>query len=599
MMLTWPQDAYLKPCDGLKLPPLWLKRWQNTDPFWHVFHLQGTVYREQPGRKTLRFIEDNEPFFVKCHSGVGWKEIFKNLLQGRLPIIGAKNEFFAIQHLEKFGFVPKVIGFGWRGKNPANQQSFLITKELSFTISLEEFCRDWLIDPPPLNLKRALIHKIATMARTIHEHGINHRDFYLCHFLLDVTGGTELLNPQELNIYLIDLHRAQIRKKVPWRWRVKDIAGLYFSAMEIGLTPRDLARFMITYNTGKPVRFWQAVHKRAIKLYRKIWRQLPHGIHLPFNLTLENHQSLYAKHLLRCLPYKRLTVVGECNNQDIIAKLFVQHRHAQLEIHHHAILKNNGFSTPTLHYHGWSQHHALYVLIYHYHRHAISLQQLFDGISLEEKHDWMKKLIALITQQHEKGIWQADCHLGNFLVDNDELLTIDLGSIRIQQHPLRSDQREKNLAFLFAQFSPNQSALWQPYASSSIQILVKKVRRKLLHKYLGKAQRNCTTYRCESSKNYNLILNRQFDNNDTRQLLHTLKGKESSQTSQIINASDKNIYTYLHSTPKDFLNSPARREWLKIHRQLFNHATTIVPIALLEKKSCGLKTQSYLIVCNK
>jgi hypothetical protein len=45
-------------------------------------------------------------------------------------------------------------------------------------------------------------------------------------------------------IPLIDLHRAQLRKKTPRRWVVKDVAGLYFSVMDIGLTQRDLFRFV-------------------------------------------------------------------------------------------------------------------------------------------------------------------------------------------------------------------------------------------------------------------------------------------------------------------------------------------------------------------
>ena len=32
-------------------------------------------------------------------------------------------------------------------------------------------------------LKRVLVQRIATIARTLHGAGMNHRDFYLCHFL--------------------------------------------------------------------------------------------------------------------------------------------------------------------------------------------------------------------------------------------------------------------------------------------------------------------------------------------------------------------------------------------------------------------------------
>ena len=77
-------------------------------------------------------------------------------------------------------------------------------------------------------------------------------------------------------LILIDLHRAQQRLRTPFRWCVKDIGGLYFSAMDIGLTQCDLFRFIRTY-IGKSLRqalredrrFWKAVQCRAMKNFRK------------------------------------------------------------------------------------------------------------------------------------------------------------------------------------------------------------------------------------------------------------------------------------------------------------------------------------------
>ncbi len=266
----------------LMLPEQWLKRWQGQDIFTHIFSLPGTVYREQPGRKTFRYENGGENYFIKLHYGVGWLEIFKNLIQGRLPVIGAQNEFYAISRLQDLGITATVIGYGWRGRNPATQQSFIITKELLFTTNLEDFCRDWLINKPSFALKTGLIRSVAAVSRNMHARGVNHRDFYLCHFLLDVTGGPDLLCPDNLNLYLIDLHRAHVRKKVPFRWQVKDIGGLFFSALDIGLTRHDIFRFM-KYYSQKSLKetlqqdklFWQKTAQTAIKLYKKIHKKSP------------------------------------------------------------------------------------------------------------------------------------------------------------------------------------------------------------------------------------------------------------------------------------------------------------------------------------
>ena len=219
--------------------------WAERDPFLAVEQLQGEVFRELEARRTLRTEVEGASYFVKIHRGVGWREIFKNLLSLRAPVLGARNEWRAIERLSALG-VDTMLGvaFGERGDNPATQHSFIVTEDLTPTISLEDFSRDWARLPPPLALKRALIERVAQMARRMHDGGINHRDFYICHFLLHLEPAPTAEN---LKLSLIDLHRAQLRPHTPRRWRDKDLAGLYFSALGIGLTRRDFLRFLRAY----------------------------------------------------------------------------------------------------------------------------------------------------------------------------------------------------------------------------------------------------------------------------------------------------------------------------------------------------------------
>ena len=219
--------------------------WQGRDPFAAVEALHGEVYRELEGRRTLRTEVGTNAYFVKIHRGIGWREIFKNLLSLRLPVLGARNEWQAIARLEQVGVATmRAVAYGERGHNPARQHSFIITAALAPTISLEDYCRDWPQQPPPLGLKRALIGRVADMARRMHAGGMNHRDFYLCHFLLHTDPPPSVA---ALRLSLIHLHRSQVRSRTPRRWRDKDLAGLYFSALEIGLTQRDLLRFLRGY----------------------------------------------------------------------------------------------------------------------------------------------------------------------------------------------------------------------------------------------------------------------------------------------------------------------------------------------------------------
>ena len=219
--------------------------WAGHDAFVEVEKLQGEVFRELEARRTLRTEVDGRGYFVKIHRGVGWAEILKNWSTLKRPVLGADQEWEAIAALTQAG-VPTMtaVAFGERGANPANRHSFIITEELAPTISLEDLSLNWPSHPPEPALKHALIHRVADMTGRMHRAGVNHRDCYICHFLLHTDSEPTADN---LKLSLIDLHRAQIRPTVPRRWRDKDLAGLYFSALNIGLTERDKLRFLRTY----------------------------------------------------------------------------------------------------------------------------------------------------------------------------------------------------------------------------------------------------------------------------------------------------------------------------------------------------------------
>lgn len=258
-------------------------RFPGPQRFDQVLALEGTVLRELEGRRTLRFEVDGRGYYAKLHTGVGWHYILRHLLSLRIPVVGARDEFLAIRALEPLG-VPtmRVVGYGCRGLNPARRQSFVLTEELTHMVNLEDLSREWKTTPPPPALKRTLIEQVSWIARTLHRNGLNHRDFYLCHFLLDETSITPPYSSAQLRVHLIDLHRMQRRSATPRRWVIKDLGGLFFSAMDSGLTRLDFLRFIRGYE-GRPLptlsrarlRFWQAVHRRATRLYCRIHKRPP------------------------------------------------------------------------------------------------------------------------------------------------------------------------------------------------------------------------------------------------------------------------------------------------------------------------------------
>jgi len=223
--------------------------WLGKDVFEEVRKLQGEVFRALETRRTIRFEMAGKSYFLKWHQGTTIKEVLKNLVQIKMPVLGADREWKAIHTLRDAGVdTMQGVGFGEKGVNPLTRISFIITEDLDPSVSLREYCADWKINHPNVKTKRMILKRVADITRKMHGTGINHRDCYLDHFLLRLPfSGKE----EDLKISIIDLHRAQFWQKMPERWRNKDLIGLYFSSMDIGLNQRDVYRFMKVYFNRK------------------------------------------------------------------------------------------------------------------------------------------------------------------------------------------------------------------------------------------------------------------------------------------------------------------------------------------------------------
>ncbi|MCH2558823.1 MAG: lipopolysaccharide core heptose(I) kinase RfaP [Alcanivorax sp.] len=257
------------------------RAWQGLDPLEQAARQDGDVFRAREGRRTLRFIADGRHYFLKYHGGVGWKEIIKNLTQGKLPVLGALSEVRAIHAVQAAGIdTLSIAGYGEQGANPARRRSFLVTDELMHTVSLEELGEHWRLHPGPAPFKWALIRRVGEIAKAMHDAGVNHRDFYLGHFLIARSAVDR--HDATAPLHLIDLHRSQVRTRVPRRWRTKDIGGLYFSTARLDLTHRDLLRFVRAY-TDMPLRealadkarLLDAARREAEGIYQRYFEKTP------------------------------------------------------------------------------------------------------------------------------------------------------------------------------------------------------------------------------------------------------------------------------------------------------------------------------------
>lgn len=268
------------------LPPLLGHFSADSVGFDALMTVEGEVYRDVKGRRTVKFERGDQAYFIKSHAGFPWKDMLKTLLSLTKPVTGARQEWLGVQALERLG-VPTmtVMGRGERGWLPGTGGSFIVTQSLQGMVSLEDLLEaadDW---PPGRaeRLKRHVIVQLADISRKLHQGGVNHRDFYLCHFLVQDRDWSEWTPDQTLTLHVIDLHRVQVRNKAtPTRWRTKDLGALMYSAFGANLTVTDAVRFIRAYYGSEEnwkthyqtnQKFWYAVVARALGFQREWDRQ--------------------------------------------------------------------------------------------------------------------------------------------------------------------------------------------------------------------------------------------------------------------------------------------------------------------------------------
>lgn len=624
------------------------KHWRGQDVFTTVEQLEGAVFRHKEGRRTLRFQLADKSYFLKYHKGIGWLEIIKNILQLRAPIISAKNEWQAVKFLEKHGIETMTLaGYGERGLNPANKQSFVITDDLNDTMDLERLGEQWHQRPPTFATKKALIEKLATISKDMHENGMNHRDFYLVHFLLDKRFAEHNTFTPETPLHLIDLHRALINegKPVKERWLVKDIGSLYFSAMDVPITQRDLLRFIKIY-TGKSLRealsprnlFWSKVRHRALTLRNSDnavvieslnpIRNFLKGkkLQLPFTMELAG-QSYTCNKVLRLLPKKRLVVEAQSEQLHALIKLFSMQQKGRREIDReydgHRIAKQAGVNVPKMLFAAGNQQGCLSIA-YQY----VNKAKTLLSVSVADRQAQLPALFEMIAKLHIHGAYQNDIHLDNFLLAEGKLYLIDLGSIKAQQvgQGLSPKKSLQNLAHLVSEFTPEEQAELTPYIEQYYrqrQSVYNDHEKKFFAKYCQKAWdrrkrnylkkqfRNCSMTRYQANFSQQSAFRSEFLNGDTdaftkniEQIMsdgQSLKQGNSSTVVKVeIEGQQLVIKRYNMKSTSHFLRrclrpSRAAVSWRNANLLEFIGLPTPRPLGFIEQRQFGLRHQAYFI----
>jgi len=231
-------------------------------------------------RSRLQF-EINPPpttAFLKRYDNPPVLAQFKNWLCHRKISSMSRCDFEPTNKLAAAGVnTPKTISYGEQWGWIFEKRSFIITEKIANAESLERKLPDCFNKPTTvekLKLRRAFIAQLASFVKKFHATGYRHRDLYFSHIFHGDNG----------QLHLIDLARAFKPIVFAERFRIKDIAQVYYSAPGRYFSKTDRLRFYLGYIGHNKLTTKDKLFIRKVinKVKRMALHDRKHGKCVPF-----------------------------------------------------------------------------------------------------------------------------------------------------------------------------------------------------------------------------------------------------------------------------------------------------------------------------
>ncbi len=352
---------------------------------------------------------------------------------------------------------------------------------------------------------------------------------------------------------------------------------------------------------------------------------------LPATLTLVEGDILLQR-WLRVLPGKRLVAAGERDGQAVVVKLFVSpaaQRHAQRELDGLLALQTAAIDTPAILDSGGFEGGGRYICT-RYLEGSESLHVLWERSDGPASGDTaatelLGKALGRIGAMHRAGLRQTDLHLGNFLMQGEQLYVIDGDAIEqvSPDQPLTSQQAEDNLAIFFAQLDSHWDAQVELLLIHYLQVNaersinpdrligeIRRVRAQRLADWLRKAVRDCSLVQvtrswwkyCAVLRSRSAELSPLLEAPDQpfEQTPQLKDGGSSSVTLAQTGASQVVVKRYNikglgHWLTRFWRPSRAWHSWLAAQRLQFLHIPTPAPLAMIESRFGPLRRRAWLV----
>lgn len=341
-------------------------------------------------------------------------------------------------------------------------------------------------------------------------------------------------------------------------------------------------------------------------------------------------QAVLCEKLLRHLPGKRWVCLAQWGEQQVVAKIFTQARHAQHELTGIDALAEAEIPTAKLLHHGWIKEKSLYIILYEYIPHKHDLDHYWQTANEIERDALIQKLIIKTAQLHQAGLYQQDLHLRNFILANNKIYVLDAASIQQAKNQSALDELNslKNIALLFGQFPPDYDSKIEKFyliytqqrnlifTLSSIELLKKfvfKARYQRLAKYGRKVFRSSTQFVARKTWQYFSVCHKGYDTPGLQQGLLKLDELIASPDAIVLKAGNSSTvvkvcidnryfvikrYNFKNTwlaIKRAFKPTRAAISWCRANQLQLINIDTPKPIAMVEKRLGPLRRVSYFI----
>src|SRR3990167_9125560 len=363
------------------------------------------------------------------------------------------------------------------------------------------------------------------------------------------------------------------------------------------------------------------------------WDDLSHADYqfaTPFLLELEEGEFI-AEKVVRLLPGRRMVAFGTWRGVPVVAKIFYDRKHAG---RHRATdasgvraMANNKIPTPVMHYDGNGRDKRIQVLIFERLQKAKDLEIIWqERESNESVLPLLQAVMIELATQHVLGVQQKDMHLGNFLIENKIIYTLDGAQVEQHDELLSKEVSMENLALflsqlgvgieglqenLFLYYAKARSWLLKPQDSVNLQLLIKKHHESRWKRFEKKIFRHSSDFVAVKRLTKRGMAKREFSGKEFHSFLQfpdvvfshsdtvLLKnGRSATVIRATLDGHDLVIKRYnmkniRHRLRRALRMTRAQKSWRLAQKLCLFYVNTAAPVAYLETNICGVRGTSY------